>query len=470
MKNANQNPNDHFKNQDEPLDTQVVNQSPQSTWFGSFHILKSPLFVVVTIFIIAITLLVFHRTQDLQISILFGVVMLLLFSVIIWQYLLVSRRLEDLSHQSSGLHQLIESVQNSVLDKIVQESSSSKAAHGHTHRMIVEMSSDQSNILQSTTELKKALKLICDHIEITYAHFEQWQVENVETLGEITKSLSALKSETIKDLQNQSQERFGEISQSLSALKSETIKDLQNQNQERFGEISQSLSALKNETIKDLQNQSQERFGEISQSLSALKSETIKDLKNQNQKRFGEISQSLSALKSETMDEFKHTYKTVHDSNQSTSSEIQGKLADLVRESDQSQQKALEELVNEQIEGLLNGIIATNTTLKTSLVEKVHESLKTLKGNLTTELPEKTALVFDDRLLALSQKIELIFTKQNEQLENLSGHISAIEGEVTSFTDQESGISNALEVSTAIDRLNLEVRRQLAELRLKLNQ
>ena len=444
MKNANQNPNDHFKNQDEPLDTQAVNQSPQSTWFGSFNILKSPLFVVVTILIIAITLLVFHRTQDLQISILFGVVMLLLFSVIIWQYLLVSRRLEDLSHQSSGLHQLVESVQNSVLDKIVQESSRSKAAHGHTHRMIVEMSSDQSNILQSTTELKKALNLICDHIEITYAHFEQWQIENVETLGQVTKSLSALKSETIKDLQNQNQERFGEISQSLSALKSETIKDLQNQSQERFGEISQSLSALKSETIKDLQNQSQERFGEI--------------------------SQSLSALKSETMDEFKLTYKIIHDSNQSTSSEIQRKLTDLVRESDQSQQKALGEVVNEQIEGLLSGISATNTTLKASLVDKVHESLKKLKGNLTTELPEKTALIFDDRLLALSQKIELIFTKQNEQLENLNGHISAIEGEVTSFTDQESGISKALEVSTAIDRLNLEVRRQLAELRLKLNQ
>ena len=392
MKNANQNPNDYFKNQDEPLDTQAVNQSPQSAWFGSFNILKSPLFVVVTIFIIAITLLVFHRTHDLQISILFGVVMLLLFSVIIWQYLLVSRRLEDLSHQSSGLHQLVESVQNSVLDKIVQESSRSKAAHGHTHRMIVEMSSDQSNILQSTTELKKALNLICDHIEITYAHFEQWQVENVETLGEVTKSLLTLKSETIKDLQNQSQERFGEI------------------------------------------------------------------------------SQSLSTLKSETMDEFKLTYKIVHDSNQSTSSEIQRKLTNLVRESDQSQQKALGEVVNEQIEGLLNGISATNTTLKASLVDKVHESLKKLKGNLTTELPEKTALIFDDRLLALSQKIELIFTKQNEQLENLNGHISAIEGEVTSFTDQESGISKALEVSTAIDRLNLEVRRQLAELRLKLNQ
>jgi len=435
MNSISQDPEDEANKQDNVSVPHAGQSHIQSNWLGQFSLLRSPLFFAVTMLIVVITALVARYTQNLELSILSGMVIELLALVVIWQYLLLSRRLEDISHRVSDLQSFTESAG--------QRFSSLRASHGYTHRLLGEMSGDQSRILQSIEELKRALKLIYDHIEIFCNHIEHWQSQNLE--------------------------HFGEIKQSLATLESETIAEWQNRNLEHFGEITQSLATLESETIAEWQNRNLEHFGEITQSLATLESETIAGWQNRNLEHFGEITQSLATLKAETVDELGLKLKNLRDSNQRAVSEVHKGLADLVRNTEERQQQSLELFVNEQITSLPKRIIAAQTKLEASMAVHVKKSIKELRENLTADLPEKTAFAVDERLLAQSQKVSAALTELDGQIGHLNDHLSAVEGEMSSLADRESNISKALEVSTALDRLNLEVRRQLAELRTELN-
>jgi len=409
MNSISQDPEDEANKQDNVSVPHAGQSHIQSNWLGQFSLLRSPLFFAVTMLIVVITALVARYTQNLELSILSGMVIELLALVVIWQYLLLSRRLEDISHRVSDLQSFTESAG--------QRFNSLRASHGYTHRLLGEMSGDQSRILQSIEELKRALKLIYDHIEIFCNHIEHWQSQNLE----------------------------------------------------HFGEIKQSLATLESETIAEWQNRNLEHFGEITQSLATLESETIAGWQNRNLEHFGEITQSLATLKAETVDELGLKLKNLRDSNQRAVSEVHKGLADLVRNTEERQQQSLELFVNEQITSLPKRIIAAQTKLEASMAVHVKKSIKELRVNLTADLPEKTAFAVDERLLAQSQKVSAALTELDGQIGHLNDHLSAVEGEMSSLADRESNISKALEVSTALDRLNLEVRRQLAELRTELN-
>jgi len=211
MNSISQDPEDEANKQDNVSVPHAGQSHIQSNWLGQFSLLRSPLFFAVTMLIVVITALVARYTQNLELSILSGMVIELLALVVIWQYLLLSRRLEDISHRVSDLQSFTESAG--------QRFNSLRASHGYTHRLLGEMSGDQSRILQSIEELKRALKLIYDHIEIFCNHIEHWQSQNLEHFGEIKQSLATLESETIAEWQNRNLEHFGEITQSL-AMKS----------------------------------------------------------------------------------------------------------------------------------------------------------------------------------------------------------------------------------------------------------
>ena len=359
----------------------------QTNWFGPFSLPRSPLFFVITILIVLMTILAAKYTQNLEMSILSGMVIELLAIVVIWQYLQISRRIDDLTNRTASLQNFATVAE--------QMSNSEKAAHGYTHRMLGTMSGDQSRILQSSEELKKAVKLLCDHIEGFFTHIEHWQSQDLEILSEVKQSLTSLKSETIEDWQKQNLEHLSEITQSLASLKSETIEDWQKQNLEQLGEITRSLATLKGEAIEDWQKQNQKHLGEITQSLANLKSKTLGDWQKQNFKHLGEITQSLETLKNVTSNEFGLTRESLRDSNQNAVSEAHNKLAELVSDTEQRQQQTQELLINDQITKLLEKTNAAQTNLKASMAGQVQESLKDLQESLTADLSEKTALAFD---------------------------------------------------------------------------
>jgi hypothetical protein len=473
--------------QDTPLEPQTNPSGSQSILFGSFSLLRSPLFIVVTILIGSIAYLVFRYTGKLEVSILLGVMMELLALIIIFQYLMLSRRLEDITHRSAEL-------QARSLD-IEHKLNSSKSAHGFTHRLIRTMSGDQSKLLQSSEELKRATRLFHGLLEDFYSHIERiqnqyledlgklsqsldqlkndtiegWQNKNLENFGEITQSLDNLQSKTLQEWQNQNLQNFGEITQSLDSLKSETLQEWQNQNLQNFGEITQSLDTLKNETLQEWQKLNLQNFGEITQSLDSLKSETLQEWQKQNLQNFDEVTQTLATFKSETIDELGQTRESLRDSGQKSLSEVSSGLITLARDIEARQKKGFEQFVTRQNSDFLKKTNTARTKLKTNMATHVDKSLSKLRENLAKDLPAKTASVFNERLAEQSHEIIATYTKLDEKFTELRDHLSTIEGEINGFTERENNISKALEVSTALDRLNLEVRRQLAELRLELN-
>ena len=108
MNDFNQSSNLKPKNQNQKTTSGFWTSLNYSIWGDPFSILKSPLFIVMTLLIVAITFLLSHYTQNPEISILSGLILELLTAMVTWQFLSISRRLESISTQTSDLQYTVQ--------------------------------------------------------------------------------------------------------------------------------------------------------------------------------------------------------------------------------------------------------------------------------------------------------------------------------------------------------------------------
>ncbi len=336
-----------------------------SIWGDPFSILKSPLFIVMTLLIVTVTFLLVHYTQNLEISILTGLILELLTAVLTWQFLSLSRRLESISSQTSDLKYTVQLSERDHKESFNDLSLGLDKSQRSFGKMDVEM----SRIFDSDKEMKHAVTLFCENLVEFYGRIGDWRTQQDTDTQKI-------------------------------ALLLKNFKSLVADNQE-----------LQRKDVIESGQQTASTINDILKTQIAL------------------LNESQLNVMEHLTDGQKLLRKDVTESGQKTGSTINDIL---------KTQIAIEKSIQgyKMLEANLTGKMRDQTQeykmLEANLTGNMRDQLNQANKSLLQTMPEKTAQLLDE----------------------LTG----------------TGSLRPLEVSTALDRLNLELRRQLVEMRLLLKQ
>jgi len=362
-----------------------------SIWGDPFSILKSPLFIVMTALIVTITFLLVYYTQNLEISILTGLILELLTAVLTWQFLSLSRRLDSISTRTSDLQystQLSERAHKESFNEL-------NLGFDKSQRSLGKMDEVLSRIFDSDKEMKDAVTLFCENLVEFYDRVGDWRSQQNTDTQKIALVLKNLRSLVVDD-------------QELLR------KDIMESGQKTVSSISDILK-----TQIALLSESQLNTIEHLTEDQKLLREDIKESAQNSESNISDILKTQIALLSESqLNTIEHL------------TEDQKLLREDIMESGQKTASTINDILKAQI--AIEKSIQGNKLLEAKLSGQMQEKLNQANKNLLQTIPEKTAQLVDE----------------------LTG----------------TGFPRPLEVSTALDRLNLELRRQLVEMRLLLKQ
>jgi hypothetical protein len=243
VNDSNKDSKTKINTQDDSLTSDFGRLVNPSNMFGPFSLFSSPLFILMTVSIIVISFLMTQYIENLEVIILSSLIVELITSVVIWQYLKVSQRLENIITQTVNLQSIIRKSEINLTKKVRQHLTELSAAHGNTQRLLGEMSVEQSEILQSNNEGIKAIDLIFDQIETFNNQAKNWQIKNQEHSIKVKKSLDTLKSETI-DQFGLTRETFLDSDKKVKSEIHAKLEELSNKPKESLQKALQISTAL----------------------------------------------------------------------------------------------------------------------------------------------------------------------------------------------------------------------------------
>jgi archaellum component FlaC len=347
-----------------------------SAIFGPFGLLRSPLFFICSVFAVALAGVLYSWTANGYLAFLVGLAALTLVSILCWQYLSLSKRLEQLSERSADLYRMVDSSGEQTRREIGWGFGNTRNAHGYTHKLLRQVSGDQSRALQSADEQKKAIRVF----------FEQ--------LRFLTEQ-----ADTFEELQEQANLR---LRQSLDNLD---------------GRL---------RTLSEEQATSHEGLRVLGARFDQLR----------------ESSDSLKTSQAEWTSQVGHNILALNDRlTRSLASHL-----DTLKETAQEITMSLHEAWKTDLSGILETIINSPENSQ----ERLLHQLNTVFGNQ------------GDTMASALEDIETKFGEIYSRMAHLTEEVDALSQNIVP-------VNQSLEVATAVDRLNLEMRRQIAELRQKLS-
>jgi len=406
------------------------NSMNQSKWFGPFSLFRSPLFVIMTLSIVAITVLLNHYTQNLEISILVGVTLELLISMMIWQYLLLSRRLEDIQAHTADLQSTVSKSQNLVAEKIAVLNT----GLSDSHRLVGEVGGELNRVLQSDKEMKESVTLLFEHLVNFFSHIENWKDQNLNHTKEIEQSFAALKSNT--------SDEFRLLHEDIRSASVKTVADT-------CKKLSSKISTAKTDQYKAIEQLVHQQFEHTHKSLIETAEELGSQISTARETQYKEIEQLVCQ-------QLEIAHKNLIEAAEDLSSQIS-----VAKE---NQYKEIEQLVGQQLERVHEDLgsqisVAKENQFK-AIEQLAQQQIEQVRKSLIDALPRQ--LVREVNNLSLNYSRQFIAT-----LTLFEDEIAALKVEAlgSDAGEGESTAVKALAVSTALDRLNLELRRQLASLR-----
>ena len=156
------------------------------------------------------------------------------------------------------------------------------------------------------------------------------------TSSELSREISDLSSETVRDITDLSSYTSSELSREISDLSSETVRDVTDLSSYTSSELSREISDLSSETVRDITDLSSCTSSELSREISDLSSETVRDVTDLSSYTSSELSREISDLSSETVrdinDLSSETVRDIIDLSSYTSSELSREISDLSSE------------------------------------------------------------------------------------------------------------------------------------------
>jgi hypothetical protein len=178
------------------------NSVNHSNWFGKFGLFRSPLFGIMTLSVMVITVLLTLFTQNPKISILSGLILELLIVLVTWQYLLLSSRLENILTKTASLESIVKNSESTSAEHLTELNITIYSLQS----LLGKVGSDLSRTLQSDKEMKRAVTLFCEHVISLCDHIEDWQIQHVDR----AKAIEQLVHQQLKHLQDNLTEMMSE--------------------------------------------------------------------------------------------------------------------------------------------------------------------------------------------------------------------------------------------------------------------